>query len=83
MTLLIKVEAPATAANGMSSQVKLTAAPNNAGKEIQLADLNNIDLITVSPNQLQILKSQLPVASCSMANAQAVISAAYTVQNAA
>ncbi|MGA8882287.1 MAG: hypothetical protein WB445_01490 [Acinetobacter sp.] len=82
MTLLIKAEAPATAANGMSSQVRLTAAPNNAGREIQLADLSNTDLITVSPNQLQILKSQLPVASCSMANAQAVISAAYTVQNA-
>ena len=82
MTLLIKVEAPATAANGMSSQVKLIAAPNNAGKEIQLADLSNTDLISVSPNQLQILKSQLSVASCSMANAQAVISAAYTVQNA-
>ncbi|MEG0489120.1 MAG: hypothetical protein RR575_14495, partial [Acinetobacter sp.] len=82
MTLLIKVEAPATATNGMSSQVKLIAAPNNAGKEIQLADLSNTDLISVSPNQLQILKSQLSVASCSMANAQAVISAAYTVQNA-
>lgn len=82
MTLFIKVEAPATAANGMSSQVKLIAVPNNAGKEIALADLSNTDLISVSPNQLQILKSQLPVASCSMANAQAVISAAYTVQNA-
>lgn len=82
MTLLIKVEAPATATNGMSSQVKLTAAPNNAGKEIQLADLSNTDLISVSPNQLQILKSQLSVANCNMANAQAVISAAYTVQNA-
>lgn len=82
MTLLIKVEAPATAANGMSSQVKLLAAPNNAGKEIQLADLSNTDLISVSPNQLQILKSQLSVVDCSMANAQAVISAAYTVQNA-
>ncbi len=82
MTLLIKVEAPTTATNGMSSQVKLTAAPNNAGKEIQLADLSNTDLISVSPNQLQILKLQLPVASCRMANAQAVISAAYTVQNA-
>lgn len=82
MTLLIKVEAPATATNGMSSQVKLIAAPNNAGKEIQLADLSNTDLISVSPNQLQILKSQLSVASCSMANAQAVISAVYTVQNA-
>ncbi|AYA03248.1 hypothetical protein BEN74_10650 [Acinetobacter sp. WCHAc010034] len=82
MTLFIKVEAPATAANGMSSQVKLIAVPNNAGKEIALADLSNTDLISVSPNQLQILKSQLPVASCSMTNAQAVISAAYTVQNA-
>lgn len=81
VTLFIKVEAPATATNGMTSQVRLIAKPDNTGKAVTLADLSNTDLITVSPSQLQILKSQFKVASCSMANAQAVINSTYTVQN--
>ena len=81
VTLLIKVEAPSMANNGMSSQVKLIAKPNNVGKDMPLVDLSNIDLITVSPNQLKILKSQFKVENCSMANVSAVINATYTVQN--
>ncbi|WP_252406845.1 DUF11 domain-containing protein [Acinetobacter terrae] len=81
VTLLIKVEAPATATNGMSSQVKLIVKPDNTEKEISLVDLSNTDLITVSPNQLRILKSQLKVENCNMTDALAVISATYTVQN--
>lgn len=81
VTLLIKVEAPSTANNGMSSQVKLIAKPDNVGKDMTLADLSNTDLITVSPNQLKIMKSQFKVENCSMANAAAVINAMYTVQN--
>lgn len=81
VTLLIKVEAPATATNGMSSQVKLIIKPDNTEKEISLVDLSNTDLITVSPNQLRILKSQLKVENCNMTDALAVISATYTVQN--
>lgn len=81
VTLLIKAEAPATATNGMNSQVKLTVKPDNIAKEILLGDLSNTDLITVSPNQLKILKSQLKVENCSMTNISAVINATYTVQN--
>ncbi|OAL76699.1 hypothetical protein AY606_12035 [Acinetobacter sp. SFB] len=81
VTLLIKAEAPATATNGMNSQVKLTVKPDNIAKEISLVDLNNTDLITVSPNQLKILKSQVKVENCSMTNVSAVINATYTVQN--
>lgn len=81
ITLLIKVEAPSTASNGMSSQVKLIAKPDNIGKEVSLIDLINTDLITVSPNQLKILKSQFKVEDCSMANISAVINATYTMQN--
>ncbi|MFV5591845.1 MULTISPECIES: hypothetical protein [Acinetobacter] len=81
VTLLIKVEAPSTANNGMSSQVKLIAKPDNVGKDMTLADLSNTNLITVSPNQLKIMKSQFKVENCSMANAAAVINAMYTVQN--
>lgn len=81
VTLLIKVEAPSMANNGMSSQVKLIAKPDNVGKDMTLADLSNTDLITVSPNQLKIMKSQFKVENCSMANAAAVINATYTVQN--
>ncbi|WP_425918709.1 hypothetical protein [Acinetobacter sp. TSRC1-2] len=81
VTLLIKVEAPLTVTNGMSSQVKLIAKPDNTGKEISLVDLSNTDLITVSPNQLKILKSQFKVENCSMANVSGVINATYTVQN--
>ncbi|OTG73992.1 hypothetical protein B9T26_07580 [Acinetobacter sp. ANC 4169] len=81
VTLFIKVEAPATATNGMTSQVRLIAKPDNTGKAVTLADLSNTDLITVSPSQLQILKSQFKVVSCSMTNAQAVINSTYTVQN--
>lgn len=81
ITLLIKVEAPSTASNGMSSQMKLIAKPDNIGKEVSLIDLINTDLITVSPNQLKILKSQFKVEDCSMANISAVINATYTMQN--
>ena len=81
VTLLIKAEAPATATNGMNSQVKLIVKPDNTGKEIALVDLMNTDLITVSPNQLKILKSQLKVENCDMPDKSAVMNATYTVQN--
>ncbi|WP_180174967.1 DUF11 domain-containing protein [Acinetobacter sp. YH01022] len=81
VTLLIKAEAPATATNGINSQVKLIVKPDNTGKEIALVDLMNTDLITVSPNQLKILKSQLKVENCDMTDKSAVMNATYTVQN--
>lgn len=81
LTLLIKVESPATATHGMNSQVKLIVKPDNTEKKISLADLSNTDLITISPNQLKILKSQLKVENCNIADVMSVINATYTVQN--
>ena len=81
LSFFIKVEAPMSASNGMTSQVRLVVKPNNVGRETVLADLVNTDFVTVSPNQLKITKSQVKVEQCNFTNANAVINASYTVQN--
>lgn len=81
MSVLIKVEAPSTATHGMSSQVKLVATANNDNKATVLSALSNTDSIIVSPNQLQILKSQFKVENCDENSSGMVLGAAYSLKN--
>ena len=81
MSVLIKVEAPSTATHGMSSQVKVVASANNDGKATVLSALSNTDSIIVSPNQLQILKSQFKVENCDNDMSGIIIGAAYSLKN--
>lgn len=81
LALLIKVQAPTTATNGMSSQVKLEAKPNNNGQSTMLAVLSNLDSITVGTNQLHIHKTQVKQAGCIAMNGDSVKNAAYSVKN--
>ncbi|WP_218697888.1 DUF11 domain-containing protein [Acinetobacter harbinensis] len=81
MSVLIKVEAPLTATHGMSSQVKVVASANNDGKATVLSALSNTDSIIVSPNQLQILKSQFKVEKCDNDMSGIIIGAAYSLKN--
>lgn len=81
LALLIKVQAPATAVNGMSSQVKLDVIPDNSGQKTILSVLSNIDSITVGSNQLKILKTQVKQAGCLAMNAASIKSAAYSVKS--
>lgn len=81
LTLLIKVQAPATATNGMSSQIKLEAKPDNKGQSIILAPLANIDSVTVGANQLQIHKTQFKQPNCAAMDVAAVKGANYSIGN--
>ncbi|SCC72469.1 DUF11 domain-containing protein [Acinetobacter albensis] len=81
LALLIKVQAPAIATNGMSSQVKLEAVPDNNGQSIILASLSNTDNIIVSSNQLHIQKMQYKQANCTAMDNSAVKNAVYSIQN--
>lgn len=81
MSVLIKVEAPSTATHGMSSQVKVVASANNDNKATVLSALSNTDSIIVSPNQLQILKSQFKVENCDKDMSGIIIGAAYSLKN--
>lgn len=80
LALLIKVQASATALNGMSNQVKLEAIPNNDGQTTILAILANLDNITVGSNQLKIKKEQFKQIGCVAVAKEDVKSAMYTVQ---
>ncbi|CAM3031949.1 DUF11 domain-containing protein [Acinetobacter celticus] len=81
LALLIKVQAPATATNGISSQVKLEAKPDNSGQSTILAVLSNLDSITVGANQLQIHKTQVKQAGCTAMTEASVKSATYSLEN--
>ncbi|WP_228147473.1 DUF11 domain-containing protein [Acinetobacter sp. ANC 3813] len=82
LALLVKVQAPANALNGMSSQVKLSATPDNTGQKTALAVLSNTDTITVGSNQLKVVKTQFKRAACSSITADGVKNAVYSTQSA-
>ena len=79
--LLVKVQAPANATNGMSSQVKIEAIPDNTSQSIILATLSNTDNVMVSSNQLHIQKMQYKQSNCTAMDSTAVKNAVYSIQN--
>lgn len=63
--LLLKVQAPTTATNGMSSQANLTITPLGTIQGLNAAIAKNTDITTVGVNQLRLVKSQVKDETCS------------------
>lgn len=74
--LLLKVQAPTTATNGMSSVANIVVKANNTIQGLALADLQNTDLTTVDPTQLRLTKEQAKDENCALTLAT-VSSATY------
>lgn len=66
--LLIKVQAPSNATNGMASQVKLVVTPTGQVSGLSASSVQNIDTTTVNPNQLRLTKAQVKDALCNSTN---------------
>lgn len=64
--LLVKVQAPSSAANGNTSQADLSVTPVGTVQGLSLAPLKNTDLTTVNPSQLRLVKSQVKDDTCSL-----------------
>lgn len=74
--LLLKVQAPTTATNGMSSVANIVVKANNTIQGLTLDDLQNTDLTTVDPTQLRLTKEQAKDEKCALTLAT-VSSATY------
>ena len=64
--LLLKVQAPTTATNGMSSVANIVVKANNTIQGLALADIQNTDLTTVDPTQLRLTKEQTKDENCAL-----------------
>ena len=64
--LLLKVQAPTTATNGMSSVANIVVKANNTIQGLTLDDLQNTDLTTVDPTQLRLTKEQTKDENCAL-----------------
>ncbi|MDU2830898.1 MAG: hypothetical protein E7C03_10740, partial [Anaerococcus sp.] len=74
--LLLKVQAPTTATNGMSSVANIVVKANNTIQGLALADIQNTDLTTVDPTQLRLTKEQTKDENCALTSVT-VINAVY------
>ncbi|OTG69509.1 hypothetical protein B9T25_02770 [Acinetobacter sp. ANC 4470] len=73
--LLLKVQAPATATNGMSSAANIVVSATNTIQGVTLTSVQNTDLTTVDPSQLRLTKEQTKDEACVLTN---VILASYS-----
>ncbi|MQW92012.1 hypothetical protein GHJ48_06315 [Acinetobacter sp. dk771] len=81
LQLLVKVQSPATATNGMMSQIKLEAIPSNENQSILLESLINTDTVFVGSDQVQVTKTQLKREQCTSISAEEIKNATYTVNS--
>ena len=73
--LLLKVQAPATATNGMASTANIVVSATNTIQGVTLASVQNTDLTTVDPSQLRLTKEQTKDEACVLTN---VVAASYS-----
>ncbi|MBF7684265.1 DUF11 domain-containing protein [Acinetobacter sp. B10A] len=66
--LLLKVQAPTTATNGVSSVANLVVSANNTVQGLTLSTVQNTDLTTVDPTQLRLTKEQNKDETCRITN---------------
>ncbi|WP_240687788.1 hypothetical protein [Alkanindiges illinoisensis] len=66
--LLVKVQAPATATNGIRSQVQLIVTPTGQVAGLSASSVQNTDTTTVNPNQLRLTKAQAKNELCASSN---------------
>ncbi len=62
--LLVKVQAPSNATDGMASQVKLVISPTGQVSGLSAISVQNTDTTTVNPNQLRLIKTQAKDIAC-------------------
>ncbi|USI86229.1 hypothetical protein LZ086_13680 [Acinetobacter johnsonii] len=77
--ILVKVEAPTSAVNGMTSQVELIATPDNTNQSLSLSPILNKDLVTIGINQITLHKTQFKQTGCTDMSALQVVNAAYQI----
>ncbi|UIZ99319.1 hypothetical protein [Acinetobacter johnsonii] len=77
--ILVKVEAPTSAVNGMTSQVELIATPDNTNQSLSLSPISNKDLVTIGINQITLHKTQFKQPGCTDMSALQVVNAAYQI----
>ena len=77
--ILVKVEAPTSALNGMTSQVELIATPDNTNQSLSLNPISNKDLVTIGINQITLHKTQFKQPGCTDMSALQVVNAAYQI----
>ena len=66
--LLLKVQAPTTATNGMASAANIVISATNTIQGVTLASVQNTDLTTVDPTQLRLTKEQTKDETCVLMN---------------
>lgn len=79
LSLLLKAQAPATAANGMRSQVQIMIKPTHMLSGIALDALTNTDTVVVGVDQLILKKMQFKQAGCVAMTAQEIKNAEYSL----
>ncbi len=62
--LLLKVQSPLTATNGVSSAANIVVSATNTIQGLALATIQNTDLTTVDPTQLRLTKEQAKDEMC-------------------
>ncbi|OTH00005.1 DUF11 domain-containing protein [Acinetobacter sp. ANC 4973] len=67
--LLLKVQAPTTATNGMASTANIVVSATNTIQGLTLTSIQNTDLTTVDPTQLRLTKEQTKDEACVLMNA--------------
>ncbi|MFW2066881.1 hypothetical protein ACG9ZB_10060 [Acinetobacter johnsonii] len=77
--ILVKVEAPTSAVNGLTSQVELIATPDNTNQSLSLSPISNKDLVTIGINQITLHKTQFKQTGCTDMSALQVVNAAYQI----
>lgn len=68
LQLLVKVQAPASATNGMRSQVQIIVTPTGQVAGLSATSVQNTDTTTVNPNQLRLTKAQSKNELCATSN---------------
>jgi len=66
--LLLKVQAPTTATNGMASTANIVVSATNTIQGVTLVSVQNTDLTTVDPTQLRLTKEQTKDETCVLMN---------------
>lgn len=81
LQLLVKVQAPNTATNGMMSQIKLEVIPNNVSQSILLESLINTDTVYVGSDQVQVTKMQYKNTNCKVMTKDEIQSVSYKISS--
>ena len=78
--LLVKVQAPSFATNGIVSQAEVVVSPVGTIQGLSASILKNNDVTTVNPNQLRLVKTQVKDDNCNASDFSALTYSITPVQ---